>query len=195
MLTLEQDAREFETNANQTGLQQFLMLKRGTNPEGKNVYIYQRAHAEGQNLGKIAGFEVVVPNIKKAGTYPLPNGKSITYAEDFEEYPGASLFGKKAWFCANLQRAEERFQQLISVKVEEPEDIEPAKPKTPKVAKAPLKLLHGEFSVTELADKNRVSYPVAFNFVKDQVAAGVIKPTRTERRAVKGKETQLYAKI
>jgi len=31
--------------------------------------------------------------------------------------------------------------------------------------------------------------------VKEQVAAGTVKPTRKERRAARGKETQLYQKI
>lgn len=205
MLTLEKDSPEFETNANQTGVQQFLLVKKGTTPDGKNVYIYQRTHSVGERLGKIFGFEVIIPNIKKAGTYPLPGGKTITYNEDFEEYPGASLFGKRAWFFSNLQSAEKRFETLTSVPVAEPEDTtepdpvpestEPKRRGRPKAERPPLELLVGEFSVKELAEKNKVDYPIAFVFLKEQVAAGAVKLTRTERRAARGPETQLYQKI
>ena len=58
-----------------------------------------------------------------------------------------------------------------------------------------LILLDGEFSVKELAEKNGVDYPIASIFLKEQESAGLVKRTRTERRAAKGKETQLFSKV
>jgi hypothetical protein len=200
MLTLEQTDAEFETNANSTGLQQFLLIKRGVNPAGKHVYIYQRSHAVGERLGKVFGFEVVIPKVVKAGTvYKFPGGAEKTIAEDMEVYPNGAKtdFGKRAWFCVTLESAEKRFAIITAVPIEIPEgeDEEDDASKErgrPKAERAPLTLPEGEFSVTEVAHKNGVEYIVASQFVKEKVAAGLLKVGRKERRAARGKETQLY---
>ncbi len=213
MVTLAQRCPEFETNANQTGMQQFRLHKQAVLPNGKNIYIYIRTYCEGDKLGKLFGVEVVIPNIKKAGTYPLPGGKTITYSEDFEEYPGASLFGKKAWFYQNIEMAEKQFEILRKEVIEDDTDEE-QKPNTavvddaalaptptpgrrgrPKVERPPLNLPDGEFSIKEVAEKNAVDYIVAAQFVKEQESAHLVQRTRTERRAVRGPETQLFKRI
>lgn len=188
---------EFKTNANATGVQWFRQIKRGTTPEGKAVCVYERVYAEGEREGRIFGYEVVVPSIKKAGTYPLPGGKTITYAEDFEEYPGASKFGFSAWAFGSKGGAIGRFEDLISPPVAPTaKEDAPSAPSRgrgrPKAERPPLNLPEGEFSVTEVAQKNGVEYVVAFQFVKEKVAGGIVKVGRKERRAARGKETQLY---
>lgn len=189
MLTLQQTDAEFETNANSTGLQQFRIVKSGVIPADKNIYIYQRTHCEGKRVGKVFGFEVVIPKIIKAGTvYTFPTGQTKTIAEDTEVYPTKTDFGKRAWFCVNMEQAEKMFEVLTAVPVEIPEGDEEAS----KQGREPLSLPAGEFSVTEVAQKNGVEYNVASQFVKEQVAAGVVKVGRKERRAARGKETQLY---
>lgn len=196
---------EFETNANSTGMQQFLQIECGVTLTGKPVYIYQRTYSEGKRTGQLFGFEVVIPSVKKAGTYPLPGGKTITYTEDFEEYPGASKFGFSAWSYPSYQpgAAKCKFKNLTEapVEVEEVEDAndeptlpEPAKGR-PKAVRPPIVLPETEFSVKELAEQNKTEYPYAFLFVKEQVAAGKVKLTRKERRATRGPETQLYSKV
>ena len=70
---------------------------------------------------------------------------------------------------------------------------EPAAPRT--TSKKDLVLLDGEFSVKDLAEKNGVEYPIASVFLKEQETIGLVKRTRTERRAAKGKETQLFSKV
>ena len=202
---------EFQTNANQTGIQTFRMITQGLLENGRHAYIYQRTRQD----QTIFGFEVFIPTIKKAGTYPLPGGKTITYNEDFEEYPGASKFGISAWFYPTLGMAEKRYNELMEVAPEIPDELEtPADPGLPvvsesvavnsgvprgrgrpKVDRPPLSLPAGEFSCKELAASNSVDYPVAFLFLKEQEAAELVKRTRTERRAVKGPETQLFSKV
>lgn len=192
---------EFKTNANATGVQWFRQIKSGTTPEGKTVYVYERVHAEGNREGRVFGYEVVTPSVKRAGTYPLPGGKTITYAEDFEEYPGASKFGFSAWSFPYYQKGAAiwKFEQLTApapVKTE-PSTETPAPScgrgrGRPKAERPPLNLPEGEFSVTEVAQKNGVEYVVAFQFVKDKVTEGVVKKGRKERRAARGPETQLY---
>lgn len=198
----------FKSNANQTGVQQFHQVKQGVNLDGRNVYIYQRTSAD----GKVFGFEVLIPNIKKAGTYSFPNDRTITYLEDFEEYPGASLFGRVAWFCANLKDAEKRFDWIMENKpttTNESDKIRqnPAKSEVPdsaglvkhrgrqKVEHAPLIIPVDEFSVKELAEMNKVEYITAANFLKEQKATGSVKFTRAERRSERGPMTKLFTKV
>lgn len=209
MLTLEKSSPCFDTNANQTGVQEFLCVKRETNPDGKNVYLYRRTHATGDQLGKIHGYEVFTPTIKKAGTYPLPNGKSITYNEDFEEYPGASAFGKRAWFCTTLESAEKRFQQCLQRNTADfvisiPPSTEPG-PEVipivmkgrgrPKVDRSPLALPTVEFSIAELAELNKVERPLAYTFINEQILVGKVHLVREERRSPKGPMTKIFAQV
>lgn len=200
---------EFQTNANSTGVQQFRRLKHGVNPQGKNVYLYQRTYADGEHLGQIFGFEVFVPSITKAGTVQkFPNGTTRTIDEDMENYPGASVFGRSAFFCQSLERADGRFATMMGQEIEEAEPVAaaekysiaviestPVAPKhrgRPKVDRPTLLFPVGEFSVKELAEQNKVDYPVAFLFLKEKEAAGLVEFTREERRAAKGKATKLF---
>ena len=205
---------EFQTNANGTGMQIFRQLKRGVTPTGKAVCLYQRIFAEGAREGVCFGYEVVIPSVKKAGTYPLPAGKTITYPEDFEEYPGASKFGFSAWSYPSYQpgAAEHRFKTLTEIPLETPEvEDEPntdyipgdvcrqtSAPKgrgRPKAERPPITIPEGEFSTREVADLNKVEYVTASQFLNEQEEAGLIRRTRTERRSARGKETQLFEKI
>jgi hypothetical protein len=198
--------KEFVTNANQTGKQTFSFVKEGVSADGKKVCLYKRTSLDGQ----VFGYEIFIPSVKKAGTYPLPNGKTITYEQDFEEYPGAAKFGKSAWFCSTLITAEVRFAELMergtivestgedpSIEVEDKPIIPVVKSGRgrPKADRPALNYPEGEFSTIELAELNKVEYPIAFVFLKEQEEAGQVKRTRTERRASRGKETQLFQKI
>jgi hypothetical protein len=202
MLTLEQTDSVFETNANSSGVHEFRLVKKGVIPSGKNIYIYQRTCTEEKLVGHIVGFEVVIPKVVKAGTvYKFPGGLEKTISEDTEVYPGTSSFGKSAWFFPTLHSAEQKFELLTALPIEipetedEPEEVGETVPKgrgRPKVDRPPLTLITGEFSATELATKNNVEYCVASQFIKEQVALGKFKVGRKERRAARGKETQLY---
>ena len=199
---------EFETNANASGLHTFRQIKSGVTLTGKPVYIYERLFATGEKQGKTFGFEVVVPSIKKAGTYALPGGKTITYEEDFLEYPGASKFGKSAWsYPAHLpEAAQAKFKLLTEAPIELVELVDSDEPVAlvepeishrgrPRVDRPLLTMPDGEFSTAELANLNKTDYPVAALFLKDNEAAGKVRRTRTERRASRGKATQLYSKV
>ena len=204
MITLDQCDKVFETNANMTGLQRFSFVKKATNPEGTSIYMYRREKLD----GALFGFEVFFPKKLVAGTvYKFPNGKTQTVNEDTEVYPNGAKtdFGKRAWFCSTQATADKRFTELMSlgapVDDDETEEIEApvvvekrAGRGRPRVERAPLKFPKGEFSVKELAALNNVDYPVVFPTVKEMVAAGTLKETRTERRAARGPETQLYSK-
>lgn len=197
----------FAKNANQCGKMTFTQIKVGVNPAGRNVYIYRRDKMD----GTFFSFEVFIAMVKKAGSYkvPTPKGqeqKYITYEEDFEEYPGASLFGRIAWEIKNLPWAEHRFQELTATAIdvpdedegdedesdETPESTEPKHRGRPKKVLPEFKIPDGEFSVKELAASNGTEYVTAYQFIQQNM--NLFVPTRTERRAAKGKETQLYKK-
>lgn len=188
MLSLKEDSLKFEANANSTGLQKFTLYNHGVTPDKRNVYMYIRTHLAKELEGQVFGYEVFIPKIKKAGTYPLPpkgSGLTITYEEDFEEYPGASSFGKNAWFYNDIKSAEKRFNSLIGSTLNSRK----------KSDTSTFIIPDNEFSVKELAEQNKIEYPIAFLFVKEQEKAGKVKRTRTERRNERGKETQLFLKI
>lgn len=192
--------KEFDKNANQSGMHRFTQVKHETLSNGKNLYIYSRTNTD----GKIVAYEVVFGLMKKAGTVErFPGGVTRTFEEDTEFYPTKSHFGTYAWFCVNLPQAEKQFAKVVGLSVEceetgEAVDTEEVKPKgkrgRPKVARPLLDIPEVEFSVTELATLNKVEYPVAFRFVKEAEEKGQVKRTRTEQRATKGKPTQLFAK-
>ena len=199
---------EFVTNANKTGDMTFKRVKQGVAPNGRNVYIYSRTKMD----GTFFSYEVIVPKVKKAGTYNLPpkgSGKTITYAEDFEEYPGAKTgFGHYAWEIRTLTAAEAKFKLLTQVAIEIPEEDEEDEPATTASVNEPVAPKHrgrqkgprpvltlppvGElFSVKELAAQNKVEYIVADVFRKEALGK-TIQFVKTERRNVKGPETSLY---
>ena len=142
--------------------------------------------------------------MKKAGTYPFPNGRTITYEEDFEEYPGASKFGFSAWFFDTLPLAEQRFQDIVAGTMdlkevesnEVPESLEPKHHGRSRIERPALLIPVGEFSTKELAEQNSVEYSIACMCLKDLEMANLVMRTRTEKRnAGRGKPTQLFAKI
>lgn len=199
MLTLEKTEPVFETNANQTGVQRFEMVKRGTTQDDKNVYIYKRSYPNGQ----IFAYEVFLPKILKAGTVQkFPGGAERIVENDIEEYPNGAKtdFGKRAWFCSTLERAEARFNQLTQTCVTTHEETEtetesenvPHNRGRSKNDRPVLTIPVAEFSTKELAEQNNVDYSVAFLFLKEKLAEGKIVRTREERRAAKGKPTQLF---
>lgn len=206
MLTLDVTDSVFETNANQTGNQRFEMVKKGSAGD-KNVYIYRRTFLEGPRAGKVFAYEVFIPKVLKAGTIQkFPGGKEILIEQDTEEYANGAKtdFGKRAWFCASLERAEARFDQLTQIQIEDSNeetesevevDNSPRVRGRPKADRPVLTLPVIEFSVKELAEANKVDYPVAFLFLKEMEEAGKVLRTRQERRAVKGKPTQLFKAI
>lgn len=166
------------------------------------VALYQRT----QKNGMAGGYEVFIVKIVKAGTPQLGGG---VVEEDYEVYPRANSFGKTAWAPGSLGHAEKIYANLCQglkpcdVGEDSDEDDEGAEtpettePKAKRVKKElpVLTLPVTEFSVKELAEQNRVEYSVAYLNVKAWLEAKTVKLVRTERRAAKGKETSIYAKV
>lgn len=142
--------------------------------------IYRRSV---KNTGDLEGFEVFRIKIE-------PKGKRIfkkVLEDDIEHYPSVGEFGKCAWFVMTLERAEEIFQSIITK-----DNVEKSEPEKADVS---IIIPSGEFTVSELAEKNSMDYAKAAIFVKEAVGTGSVKFVREERRAAKGKASKIYIKV
>jgi len=197
---------DFDSSANQTGLQHFHQVKQGVNPKGKTIYLYERIRSN----GKTFGFEVFTPSVAKAGAIQkFPNGIVQTIAEDTEYYAGKSAFGRSAYSCVNMERAEVRFNQLMGVTSDVSVDFEPPTVEgdvsetsvaphrgrgRPRINPTTLLIPVGEFSTNELAEFNKVGYPVAYVFLKGLKQSNLVKVVRSEKRNGAKRSTDIFAK-
>lgn len=102
MRTLE---NQFSMAPDKGGLFDYSLVKR----DG-DVAIYERTKSNKE--GKVSGnreYEIFLVKKRFKGQ-PLPGG--MFEKEDRECYPGKESFGKTAFFCNSLERAEERFNEL-----------------------------------------------------------------------------------
>jgi hypothetical protein len=198
MKTLELVKRWTGDGYGDAGARIFTQVKRN-----EKVALYRRTV---ESTGSYDGHEVFLIKMRHKGD-KLPGG--MVEAEDREVYPSANSFGRTAWGMGGAA-AEAKFQELtdkVNGVVHEPEETPeedaqeneapsdaPKHRGRPKREMPTFVLPDGEFSVKELAASNGVEYVVAYQFVKQEEGKTVI-PTRSERRAARGKETQLYKKV
>jgi hypothetical protein len=89
---------EFTKNVDRLGTHHFKQVQRAG-----NVVIYQRSKPD----GRLFGFEVFVANSE---SFPLAGGGRTAVTET---YPGPNRFGRTAWFCMTIERAQSRFNALV----------------------------------------------------------------------------------
>lgn len=189
---------EFESNANTSGLHKFHQLRRGVNPKGESVYIYNRITAE----GNVFGFEVFTPMVTKAGTVQkFPNGSTRTIEDDTENYPGASSFGRTAYFCSTMDRAEFRFNELMGIEnlTEVHVAVNPkpvaVTPKPVKPSNSPEPQYPGpEFTMQEISDLNGIEKTKMYFLMRDLLAQGKVRELRRESRG-RGRPTVIYGVV
>jgi hypothetical protein len=182
--------QSFEKNANQTGLHLFVQRYKDVFPTGKICYIYERVWVGGPQKGKTFAFEVFIPTVKKAGTYKVPGGGTISYDEDFEEYPGKTKFGRSAACCKSMDRALGRLEEwkknaelIVEAHDEDEKDDDEAVEYDPTVkrrgrprkARPAMTVPEGVFNVQQLADLNSTTYINAYLFLKAALITGTIK--------------------
>ena len=92
--------KQFVSNNDKVGNNNFELVRR----QG-NVAIYHRTDMNGNHRS----YEVFIVNVVKAGA-SLPGGGTVK--ETYEQYPGSAQFGRTAYDCKTLERAEERFDEL-----------------------------------------------------------------------------------
>lgn len=164
--------------------------------------------------GKPYDYEVITIKVNPKGKeLKFPNGIVKVVEDDTELYPTTSQWGRLAWTLPNQGIAMVRFLELSKEGITEDISLSSDVVKDPTPAlqsenhpdeteddakpyKGPDLLIPvGEFSTKDLAAFNNVEYPTAFLFRKDREHKGQIKFVRSERRATKGKPTQLFTKV
>lgn len=137
-----------------------------------------------------------------------------------EGMPGSNQWGKLGFSPFDITAAMSKFKELANSNVQislgeddlvpetdstddsEPDSVAPVAV-APKIARRPrgsglpeIVLPDVEFSIKEAAALNPSINPTTVYLgVKAEVEAGRVKTTRTERRAERGKPTQLYIKV
>jgi hypothetical protein len=146
------------------------------------VAIYKRTV---KSSGQVEGYEVFKVNYEEKGkVYKFPNGTTRTLEDDKEKYPASSQFGMSAWSTMTYERACQIFDRLTA------EAAEKANPSV----KAAIVIPDGEFTVGELAEKNKIDYAPAFLFIKAALVEGSVKFLREEKRNARGKASKIYTK-
>lgn len=176
-----------------------LLLKQVKRTE--SVALYSRVRN-----GKIESYEVFTIRKRLKGQ-PLPGG--LFEKEDREVYPSANQFGKIAWACQTLDRANEKFDELVSgpsveINNNDEDNNDHSEIETPVVSETPKKervkktvsfpIPDTEFSIGDYASSLGVSYAEVFLWSKQELVNGTIKLLRKERRNGSRKPTNVYAK-
>ena len=189
MITLR---TEFTKNANLTGKQTFTQLKK----EGTN-YIYARTRED----GSVFGYEVFCAHVIKKGTACFQK----VYEDDEEQYPGAAVFGKSAWFCETMEMAEKRFNGLVSGQIEVVQEVEVADSEEAvlvpvaqvSVSSGEWLIPEGEFTTAQFGATNNLPVPGKGYFeLRSLLSAGKVE--ETERRKVgdgRGRPTVFFKKV
>jgi len=156
--------------------------------------------------GKPFDFEVFLIKIKKKGTQIFQK----ILEDDTECYPSSSQFGRIAWSVSSQGLAMCRFQELTNGNVDDATEETPEVEDTPikpivkvnddnddaKPYKGPdLSFPVGEFSTKQLAEHNKVQYPIAFLFRKEAERKGKIKFSRKQKADGRGKPTDIFVAI
>ena len=136
---------EFVLNADKRGDNTFRQIKRTD-----NVAMYRRFDMEGRGLE----WEVFV--VKVAG------GKEIfgRHYDKYEQYPGASAFGKHAYSLASEEAAERIFEELVKTGGKRPKEKRIVKKKgngqrgRPKAKRPEIKLPKKRFCMKDLVKLN-----------------------------------------
>lgn len=145
------------------------------------VAVYERSRD-----GKVKDYEVIIIRVDPKGkVFKFPGGVVKTLDDDKENYPSTGQWGKVAWSCGSLDNALRRFERVqreaLTPEVEEEKTIT-----------IPI----GEFTTTELAESNQVSYMDATLFIRAAVENGTVKLLKEEHRNAtgKGKKSKIYIK-
>lgn len=186
--------KTFTMNADKCGNHTFTQVRRE-----KNVAAYRRNAVDS---GRFRGFEVFVVKVVKAGA-PLPGGGVV--AEDYEQYPGASSFGRSAWsMCGNekaaLAATMQKFDELLKGKAvvvaEEPAVIEGETVPVARVVKGEvtLKIPDQPFTQKELAAFNGIkNYKEVYSDLQKMLATKAVKVVG-QREVTRGKPAKLFGK-
>ena len=184
MITLEKEFVSGEGGFSQSPLIYTQIIR------NDNFAVYQSSDSD----GKVKDYEVFRIKIQKAGLVIFQK----TIMEDTECYTVTSAFGKSAWTfhgANGKQAAINKFNELNTAQAVKNEE-ETNESETPTHSTTTFIFpSQTKFSTKELAETNNCEYITASLWIKESVKTGTIKSAGSERRNVKGKETNLYQKV
>lgn len=181
--------KEFTANYDKVGNNKFIQIKKEN-----GVAIYERQNMDGSHRS----YEVFVVKVVEKGT-PLPGGNKVQ--ETYEQYPGCAAFGKTAFDCKTIDRAEERFDELVK-KVKNSADAKEESIKTGKPIKrgrkanpktAAVTVPSGKFTMKMLIHMYDLPQPTLYLIVKKWIAedkVGVVDSVKNE--SGRGKPSLVY---
>jgi hypothetical protein len=186
MKTLEQN---FVMNADKCGDHTFTQIRR----EG-NICCYRRNRVSDN---RVHSFEVFITRVVKAGS-PLPGGGMV--AEDYEQYPGKTAFGRTAWSILMEQRANTVFNGLLAKNVipepdtaEETELVNIVKVVRPKSDRRAIKFPKGPFTQKDLAAFNGIeNYKEVYTDLQRALADGTLKISAQVKEVSRGRAAKMF---
>lgn len=190
---------EFVYNADKCGTHTFRQIKR----EGK-VALYERIREDNNSS---FGYELFFIKTVKAGA-SLPDGTTVQ--EDYEQYPGKSVFGKTAWFLGagpeSLKWCLNRLNELVkeqsdqAIEEETEAEVEESVPvlkieKTAPAEDIAIQIPSGKFTHAELANFNKKTRPQVYVQLQQLIRSKVLKVAGTRPpTSGKGKSSNLFEK-
>jgi len=172
--------KEFIHNADKTGDMKFIQLRKEN-----GVALYKREKLD----GALFGYEVFAIKTVEAGS-PLPGGSTVE--ETYEQYPGASAFGKTAYAPATLQHAEKLFSQLIE-KVKLSEANPGRRGRSSKVNSISVTVPLGNFTMNQWVDESGQDYFLLRKKMKKLLNDGRVEKIGTvKNESGRGKSKIIY---
>lgn len=164
--------KEFTGNFDRVGNTKFIQLKKEN-----GVAMYERQNMD----GTFRSYEVFIVKVVEKGT-PLPGGNTVQ--ETYEQYPGCAAFGKTAFDCKTIDRAEARFEELVK-KVKTSNDAKEESIKTGKPIKRGRKAADkinvkmtlnkgNKFTVNMLTANTNIESVFIRKVIKEWLADGLI---------------------
>jgi hypothetical protein len=145
----------------------------------KNQYaVYERVDHNGKRMD----YEAVKIRMIPKGTSIFNQPPSL---DDKERYAATSSWGKMGFTCVTEERALQKLEEIIQ------KDIN----NSTNSVKVETIIPVGEFVINDVITQNNITYPIASLFIKTAISSGIVKFIRQERRASKGKPSNIYVKV
>ena len=180
--------KEFTGNFDRVGNTKFIQLKKEN-----GVAMYERQNMD----GTFRSYEVFIVKVVPKGT-PLPGGNTVQ--ETYEQYPGCAAFGKTAFDCKTIDRAESRFDELVK-KVKDSNDAKEESVKSGKpvrrgrkasTKKITVTVPSGKFTMKHLITDSGMSQAQLYPIVKGWVGSGLVKVVEMVKPEGKGRPSMVY---
>jgi len=176
-------------NADKCGNHTFTQVRR----EG-NICMYRRNRVDNDRLHTV---EVFVTRVVKAGS-PLPGGGTV--AEDYEQYPGASSFGRTAWSTGDIKGGELIFERLLKKQIaveeadtNETELVPVARVVQPKGERRALNWPTVPFTQKDLAAFNHIdNYKEVYTDLQRALATNHVRVCEQVKEVNRGRAAKMF---